>query len=209
MVGPDGSVLGIDRNAGLIEIARREHRLSNLQFECVDAAQVSMSSLFDIVTAARTLQWIGEPLIAIQNMCAAAKPGGLIVVLDYNHADNTWDPDPPSDFMRFYQAFLSWRQANHWDNRMADHLPPLFRDAGLSDIESHMQDEVAERGYEGFVECTKIWSEVIDNVGTQIADAGHFDPAKLQSSKLIYEKWVEPELRKQTLRLRVVVGAAQ
>src|SRR5581483_10387464 len=118
-VGPSGRVIGIDRDAQLLEIARNEHRtLANLEFELGDAQALRFHAEFDIVTAARTLQWIAQPAQAIANLKRAAKPSGLVTVLDYNHTRNDWDPDPPREFRQFYAAFLAWRQANGWDNAM-------------------------------------------------------------------------------------------
>jgi hypothetical protein len=57
----------------------------------------------------------------------AAKPEGHVIVLDYNLDETGWEPDPPADFQRFYQAFLDWRTANSWDNRTASHLTEFFQ----------------------------------------------------------------------------------
>ena len=131
-VGPHGHVVGIDRDEVLLEFARTEHAmLPNLQFESGDATTLTFRAQFDIVTAARTLQWIAEPALAISKMKQATKPSGVLVVLDYNHTSNVWEPDPPGEFKLFYNAFLAWRQTNRWDNEMANHLPDLFRSAGL------------------------------------------------------------------------------
>src|SRR6266480_4441526 len=68
-VGTQGHVVGVDRDAGLSELARREHgTLTNLHFENGDATNLNFRSQFDIVTAARTLQWIAEPRLAVANM---------------------------------------------------------------------------------------------------------------------------------------------
>jgi hypothetical protein len=83
--------------------------------------------------------------------------------LDYNHARNEWDPEPPNKFKIFYRAFLAWRQANRWDNEIADHVPELFRSAGLVGIETHVLDEIVKRGEPDFAERTALWSRVIQN----------------------------------------------
>ena len=84
-------------------------------------------------------------------MKTAVKTGGSLVVLDYDHVHNEWHPDPPTEFRHFYKAFLAWREANRWDNKMASHLPELFQIAGLAEVESHIQDEIVERGELGSV----------------------------------------------------------
>jgi ubiquinone/menaquinone biosynthesis C-methylase UbiE len=206
-VGPEGSVVGIDQDEGLLQLARKEHGgVPNLQFEDGDATSLSYRAQFDIVTAARTLQWISEPDLAISKMRQAAKLAGMLVVLDYNHATTEWTPDPPREFSHFYRVFLAWRQANHWDNEMADHLARLFRSAGLVQIESHVQDEVVERGEPEFAERTAIWSEVIESVGEQLAKAGFCTASHLREARACCDSWVKTELVKQTLPMRTVTG---
>jgi ubiquinone/menaquinone biosynthesis C-methylase UbiE len=165
-LGPHGSVIGIDRDEANLELARCEHpAVPNLRLELGDATSMTFQAQFDIVTAARTLQWISEPALAISRMKDALKPSGMLVVLDYNLAANEWEPEPPDAFRDFYAAFLAWRKANLWDNHMADHLPELFRSAGLGDIESHVQDEIAQRGMPHFDQKANLWLWVIENLG--------------------------------------------
>jgi len=121
-VGPDGTALGIDRDDANLALAAQQYAaIGNLRFESADILTPpdSFNHRFDIVTAARTIQWISQPQQAILNLAQAVKPGGRIVVLDYNLDETRWEPDPPLQFQQFYQAFLNWRTANHWDNRTA------------------------------------------------------------------------------------------
>src|SRR5262245_49109694 len=60
-VGPQAEVMGIDRDEALLALARREHgHIANLTFEHGDVTTVAYKARFDIVTAARTLQWIAH-----------------------------------------------------------------------------------------------------------------------------------------------------
>ena len=73
-------------HVGLIAEARRLHGdVPGLSFETADVYSLLFHDLFDIVTAARVLQWLANPLAALQQMTAAAKPGGRVVILEYNH----------------------------------------------------------------------------------------------------------------------------
>lgn len=137
-------------------------------------------------------------------MRQAAKPTGMLAVLDYNHARNKWEPEPPAEFSHFYGAFLAWRQANRWDNEIADHLPQLFRSAGLVDIQCHVQDEVVQHGEPEFAERRTLWSQVIENVGEQIAQAGFCRKSQLREAQERYDSWVMTDLVRQTLTMRVV-----
>lgn len=136
----------------------------------------------------------------------ATKSGGAVLVLDYSHTHNAWEPEPPREFRRFYEAFLAWRQANGWDNEMAHHLPGLFAGAGLIGIESQVEDEIAERGDADFDERTALWSEVIENVGRTIAEAGFCTEAQVAIARELYGQWVKTTLTKQTLVMRAVIA---
>jgi SAM-dependent methyltransferase len=207
MVGAQGRVVGVDRDERLLELAREGHReCSNLQFEQGDATSLPYRAQFDIVTAARTLQWISDPALAISKMKDAAKGSGLLVILDYNHAQSEWAPDPPPAFRHFYRAFLDWRHANGWDNDMGDHLPGFFRKAGLQDIQSEIEDEIAARGETDFIERAGLWSEVIENLCEPISKAGFCTESELGAAHESYSGWVETGLVKQTLALRAVIG---
>jgi hypothetical protein len=139
-------------------------------------------------------------------MKRAAKPTGRVVALDYNHSESQWEPDPPEEFASFYAAFLEWRATNGWDNDMADHLPELFRNAGLVEVECHIQDEIAERDGADFAERASLWPEVIEVLGEKLIKAGYQTEGQVQTARARSEKWVQTELQKQRLVLRAVTG---
>jgi SAM-dependent methyltransferase len=206
-VGLNGIVVGVDRDRGLLERAR-VHCVSrpNLRFEEVDATSLDYEARFDVVTAARTLQWIADPEIALRQMTRAAKPGGLVVVLDYNHALNAWTPAPPPAFARFYSMFLSWRESNGWDNEMANHCPALFAAVGLQEIRTYVQDEATAKGDVDFDEKTALWIEVIEKIGPALEGAGVCDAALLDAARQSYDAWRRTALLRHTLSMRSTVA---
>jgi ubiquinone/menaquinone biosynthesis C-methylase UbiE len=206
-VGPSGQVLGVDRDSGLLALARKEHgNISSLCFEQGDALSLEFDGRFDIVSAARTLQWISEPQRAVERMKKAAKPGGQVLVLDYNHEGNSWEPDPPAEFQHFYRAFLDWRKANQWDNLLADHLHDVFQSAELRNIEVHVDDEIVKREDLDFFEAAGIWVHVIRGIGAQIVGAGFLHEAERLDAEIGYREWVKNSMRQQTLQMRTVCG---
>jgi SAM-dependent methyltransferase len=208
-VGPSGSVRGIDRDEPLLAIARRDHQgVVNLSFELCDVLALEPSRVFDVVTASRTLQWVADVPQALERMHAAARPGGFVVVLDYVHEENSWDPHPPDAFGGFYRAFLEWRAANGWDNRLGGRLESLFASAGLRDIRSYDADEVAERDAPGFEHATEIWSTVVRGLGRQLVDAGYIDEPSRLAAERAYDAFVRDVLMRQVLSLRCVIGRA-
>ena len=139
-------------------------------------------------------------------MKKAAKRSGLVLVLDYNHGQNRWDPDPPVAFQTFYQAFLSWRESNGWDNNMADHLPELFEAARLVEIETVVQDEIASRDSGSFANQVELWPRVVDNISEQLIASGYLNSAQLQLAKDSFWAWAQTELKTQVLAMKTVVG---
>jgi SAM-dependent methyltransferase len=206
-VGPHGLVVGVDRDRGLIERAHAHcASLPNLRFEEADATRLDYYRRFDVVTAARALQWMADPKAALEQMTRAAKRGGLIVVLDYNHALNAWQPAPPPEFAAFYSVFLSWRASNGWDNEMANHCPALFEEVGLQEIRSYVQDETSEKGADDFDDRTTLWIEVIDNLGPTLQTAQVCDAPLLQAARRSYDAWRKTDLLRHTLSMRTIVA---
>lgn len=202
-IGPHGKAVGIDRDAGLIEIARTNHAAqSNLEFLTLDLTALPFTEEFDIATASRTLQWIANPARAIAQLTRALRPGGALVVLDYNHEDNSWQPAPPAPFAHFYQAFLAWRASHGWDNRMAEHLPELFLQAGLESIHTTPQDERSSPGSPN----SRLWLEVIHNVGATIVSEGFLKQRDLDTAQSAYATWLETEMQWQHLSLACSTG---
>ena len=210
-VGPRGIAVGVDRDEANLAIGREEHRdIPNLRFENSDVLTLGdhFQSRFDIVTAARTLQWISNPDQAIRNMKNAAKPGGRLVILDYNLELTSWEPEPPAAFRKFYRAFLDWRVANNWDNRMAGRLPVLLQSAGLTEIEIHASDEVVERGDPNFFDsyASGIWLYVIQSLGQQLVQAGFLGEAERRRAEEEYDRYVKSTLGRQTHSMATVEG---
>jgi SAM-dependent methyltransferase len=205
-VGPNGRIAGLDRDESLLVIARSDHVLPNLRFVNGDILNFSLDESFDIVTAAGVLQWINPPELAITRMVQAAARLGKIVALDYNHYNNAWEPDPPTGFMRFYKAFLEWRSANGWKNRMADCLPGLFESQGLERIQIHTEDEIARRGDPAFATASAIWLHVIETIGPQLVMAGFLTERERTEAECVYREWINTHLQVQTLQMRTVEG---
>jgi SAM-dependent methyltransferase len=206
-VGPAGTVLGIDRDETMIRRAREHHAgVANLAFELLDVLELRDDARFDVVTAARALQWIADPARALRRMHAATRPGGMAVVLEYTHADLVWDPAPPEPVRRFYDAFLAWRDANGWDNRLGDHLPGLLADAGFRDVVVTVEDEVATRGEAGFADALEVWQRVMETMGTTIVGAGFLGQTDLDAAQAAHRAWSEHDGRLQRMVLRAVDG---
>lgn len=205
-VGPGGSVLGIDRDAALLAHARARHAaVPGLRFEARDVFDLELAARFDVVSAARVLQWIDRPDAALARMTAATRPGGSVVALDYSHADLAWEPAPPPATARFFDAFRAWRAANGWDNRMAHRLPELFTGAGLVEVSISVEDEIARRGDDGFDDAMSIWQTVMQTMAARMTESGFTTREAIDAATAGWNAW-RGQVARQHVVLRAVAG---
>src|SRR5262249_8922050 len=210
VVGQTGLALGIDRDPGLLRLAREQHAdVAELRFEECDVFDLQLDPTFDIVTAARVLQWTEQPGLAVARMAAATRPGGRVVLLEYSHADLVWQPEPPPPVRRFYDGFLSWRSANGWDNRLAGGLPGLLEGAGLVAVATSVEDEGAVRGEPGFEDSLVIWKRVMETMGPTMVDAGTISADHLTAALVAHQSWCDRDARVQRMVLRAADGRRQ
>src|SRR5262249_4906795 len=161
---------------------------------------------FDIVSAARTLQWLSSPNDALRMLVAAAKPGGRIVVLDYNHEKIIWKPSPPKSVRVFYDAFLQWRAEARMDNTIADKLFEMFEEAGLINISTTVQHETTRRGDSDFNVAIGLWGKVIATRGPQMLADGSLTETRRACAEADFSKWANETAASQTMYLLAAEG---
>lgn len=190
-IGPSGRVLGIDPNENLIEQARQNaDGVPGLDFQQGDVYAWTMTDRFDLVTCARTLQWLTQPETALRRMNEWVKPGGYLSILDYNHEKIAWTPEPPAAMRLFYDAFLQWRQDAGFDNAIADHLPELLERIGFADIRVDSQLETTHRNDPIFLIAARLWAEVAELRGPQLVQAGYITEAQRRQAITDYDDWI-------------------
>jgi ubiquinone/menaquinone biosynthesis C-methylase UbiE len=206
-VQPGGRVVGLDSHAGLIAEARERHAgVPGLSFEVGDVYDLSHRDAFDIVSAARVLQWLPAPERALAAMAAATRPGGNVLVLDYDHERVAWTPEPPESMRRFYAAFLRWRADAGMDNRIAGRLGRMLREAGLEEVREWPQHETTRRGDADFATRIGIWAQVARLRGPAMVEDGFLTEAERGAAESDYRSWTDREAQSQTLHLVAVEG---
>jgi ubiquinone/menaquinone biosynthesis C-methylase UbiE len=94
LVGPDGSVTGIDCCAAFLDDARREvlaRGLTNVSFVRGDAEIALPTNQFDFVFARFGTMFFANPVAGLRNMRKALRPGGRMVHIVWRtRADNPW-----------------------------------------------------------------------------------------------------------------------
>lgn len=202
-VGEQGSVTGIDNTEAFINSGRETCKsVRNLELIHADLFEFNPEEKFDLVVAARVLQWLNNPKEALKKLGSFLKPGGQISILDYNHEGLTWQPAPPMSMQLFYKAFLQWRSDSGMDNRIADHLPDYFAAAGFHSIEVLNADEVYKKGEPNFVQRIGIWSKVAEL--KQIVEEGYLEENSRLKAIDEYNQWIVSDAEAMIMRLREV-----
>lgn len=206
-VAPHGQVVGVDVNAALIEEARQVHgAVLGLSFEVCDVYTLPFRADFDFVSAACVLQWLARPVDAVRMLVAATKPGGQVILLDYNHEKIAWDPAPPVSMQTFYTAFLRWRADAGMDNAIADRLAELCAQGGLGNIVATPQPEVTQRTDPDFAVRLGLWAEVAATRGHQMVADGVITEAQRAAAEVEYRAWLHDHAISQHLYLVAVEG---
>jgi SAM-dependent methyltransferase len=207
VVGPAGLAVGTDVNHALLQRASaRAAAQPRLRVARADVFALPFARVFDIVTAARVLQWLARPAEAVVAMARVVRPGGWVLVLDYDHEAIRWTPEPPASMRRFYAAFLAWRADAGFDNGIARRLPSLFEAAGLSAIGVDHQPEVTTRADADFAQRAGIWADVAATRGRQMVADGFLSEGDRRDAEAEYRAWVAAEAVSMTLHLDAAEG---
>ena len=178
----------------------------NLRFEVADIRDESWEAAFDIVIAALVLQWLADPARAVAAMARAARPGGTVAVLDYDHTRTEWEPSLPPTVQHFYRSFLDWRADAGMDNAIAAHLPAMFDQACLSDVTAADQREVTTAADADYQRRIALWPGVIATRGHQVVADGWLTEADRALAEKDIWRWIAESSPAQSLFLRTVTG---
>lgn len=205
ITGPTGTVTGIDPGEALIAQARASFaNVPGLVFKTADIHTFDDGGPYDLVSAARVLQWLANPLEALRKMRSLLKENGVLAILDYNHEKISWHPAPPPEMRRFYDAFLQWRTDAGFDNRIADNLPEMFHAAGFTSVNAEPHMERTQKSDAHFISKAGIWAEVAETRGHQLVKDGYVSEAERLAAIDAYRAWLQGEGETMQLYLLAV-----
>ena len=203
-----GHAVGMDVNPEMIAAAEAAHPPSavpNLIFYRGDVRESAWDGEFDLVNAARVLQWIAPVATATAAMARATSGGGLVVVRDYDHGRAEWADAPPA-WRRFYEAFLAWRVGAGLDNALAPRLPTLLAGAGLVDVTAAPQAETVRAGDPDFYRVAGTWRLVADGRGRQMVEAGYLGEGERRAAVDAFTEWMQRGDATQTIHEATAIG---
>jgi SAM-dependent methyltransferase len=133
MVGETGSVLGIDRSAEAVAVARERAEQAgaeNITFEVAEAATFRAARPVDAVVGRLVLAYQPDPAAVLRHLGEQVRPGGLIVFQECDLGSASTKPVVPL-FTRVVDAVCeTYRRAN-LEASMGSRLHSAFREAGF------------------------------------------------------------------------------
>lgn len=137
LVEPAGAVLGIDRSADAVAVARRRAAAAgfdHVRFECAEldafSTQDKFQDKFDAITGRLILAYIPDPAALLRSLRAHLRPGGVIVFHEALVADCRCIPEGPHFRQCRRWIFDTFERAG-FDLDMGGKLFATFVEAGL------------------------------------------------------------------------------
>ncbi len=133
IVGPAGAVLGVDRSAASVEIARARAEglaIRNVAFEVAELATFETEQSFDAVIGRLFLLYIADPANLLRRMRPLLRRGGLVAFQEVDMS--VASQEPPSElFARVNNWIFSAIDAGAAERDMGAKLLAAFLGAGL------------------------------------------------------------------------------
>jgi 2-polyprenyl-3-methyl-5-hydroxy-6-metoxy-1,4-benzoquinol methylase len=174
-----GTVVGVDRSAGLIEIAdakaSEEGLTGKVTFEVGDATSLSeISGRFDAALAHTLVSHVDNARSVLAQIVACVRPGGLIAIFDGDYASWVYGGDHPEAGEMLAAAVVNAIVTNATVMRC---LPADIRSLGLQivAVKSYVLSEVGEASF---------FASSLDSYPTLLPVSGVAD-------KETVEKWVD------------------
>ena len=132
-----GSAVGVDLNAGQVEIASKmvhDRGMKNLRFEAASVYQLPFPDhSFEAVFSHALFEHLGEPQAALQEIRRVLRPGGIVGLSSPDWSGNLIAPRDP-EVERAIEIFKAIQQRNGGNPYVGRELGRLLEEAGFSRI---------------------------------------------------------------------------
>jgi ubiquinone/menaquinone biosynthesis C-methylase UbiE len=178
--GPEGRVLGIERDTDQLVEARRQACLDRedtlVEFREGDALALPLGDAewgtFDVVHTRFLLEHVSDPLAVVSAMVRAVRPGGRIVLADDDHDVLRLWPDLP-DLMTVWQAYIRSYDRLGNDPFIGRRLVGLLNAAGAVPVRNHWVFFGGCTGMPGFPVIVENLQKILVGARALILATGH------------------------------------
>ena len=135
---PDGSVVGIDADPGIVDRARSDAAgtgAANLSFDVGDVYHLAYGNAsFDVVHAHQVLQHLDEPVAALAEMRRVCRPGGVVACRDADYGAMFWYP-ASGELTGWRDLYREVARSAGGEPDAGRHLPAWAHAAGFAEVE--------------------------------------------------------------------------
>jgi 2-polyprenyl-3-methyl-5-hydroxy-6-metoxy-1,4-benzoquinol methylase len=148
-VGPTGHVTALDLDP------RHLRADGNVTVQQGDVRTVELpEGHYDLIHIRLVLVHLAEREAVLDRLIAALKPGGVVVVSDWDSTDWDWiirssSPESAAAFVAFQKGLFGLLERNGADMTWARRAPMAMRDAGLVDVDTSLYNRVWAGGESG------------------------------------------------------------
>ena len=177
-VGNDGSVVGVDVNAEILETARSRAEtagITNVEFIAGDARTLDLPDDFDAIVGRLVLMYMAEPGDALKQLATRLRPGGIVAFqeIELTFYRALAHPDTPLVNKLTAGAIAVFEQSGAHIG-MGIHLYRAFVDAGLPEptlhFETPMGGPAAWPGYEFLANSIRSILPLMEKYGIATAE---------------------------------------
>jgi len=139
LVGPDGSVVGIEKDPAAVELARRRTNATNVEFRVGDIETLDgVEDGYDAVVGRLVLMYLADPVEALRRAAARVRPGGVVCAHEPDLQYEWASPQTPT-WTRIRTSFLEALEKAGIACRMGPELFTAFLTAGLPEPRLHVE----------------------------------------------------------------------
>ena len=181
LVGPNGTVIGVDRSPEAIAVAQQRAQLaqlSNVQFIASDLDKLKLDEPVDALIGRLVLMYFPRPAAVLRQLLSFVKPGGMVVFQELDAVSAVAEPMCDEFWnagQRINQTFIRAGV----DIRTGLKLPLIFQEAGLPAPQTLQQARVEHGpdslGYAWIEQLTRTMLPLIQKTGVATADEVQVD----------------------------------
>jgi ubiquinone/menaquinone biosynthesis C-methylase UbiE len=171
IVGPGGSVLGVDRAATSVEAARRRAAslgVTNAHFAEADVATFETDQKFDAIVGRLVLLYLPEPATVLRRLSRHLRVGGIVAFQEFDMSQVSQVP-PSELFMKMQQWIRGAFTGGGAEYDMGTKLYATFLRAGLPPPSMIAATQVVcgptTAGYEFFVRVLRSLLPLVERSG--------------------------------------------
>jgi len=175
IVGEGGRAVGLERDRAAYQQARETAAMfPHAEVRLGDLTTAGLGGPWDVIVARWVFSFLPNPAAAVDRLAGALKPGGALLIQDYDHDGVRMFPDPGGAIHRVIEGFRAAYRARGGDLWVGPKLPGLMRAAGLT--VTPLAPEVKAGGPES---APWRWVErfLFEHIDTLITD-GHLSEAE-------------------------------